>query len=535
MPGIFRRIVQFLVLTLAAQRVPAQIADTAAVRRLLADRKDLGIVVGIIDSAGPRVVAHGSLSQKDKRAPNGDTVFEIGSATKVFTAMLLADMAAKGEVALDDPVAKYLPEAVKLPKTITFRHLATHTSGLPRLPANLLPQNADNPYADYTVEQMYDFLSGVQLTREPGTYEYSNLGAGLLGHVLALRAKTDYETLVRTRILEPLGMKSTSIRLSNELQRRLAPGHNDELKPAANWDLPALAGAGALRSTANDMLKFLAAAIEGKAPMASMLSARRATDMPNVEIALGWHITKANGREIVWHNGGTGGYRSFVGFDPKARTGVVVLSNTSTIAGVDDIGHLLLNPAAKAERKTVTIDPKTFDRYVGHYELHPSFILEFTREGERFFTQATGQPKFEIFPESETKFFLAVVDAQVTFETDAQGRATAVVLHQHGRDQRAPRLAQAPPKKEAPKEVAIDPKLLDKYVGRYQLAPSFILDVTRQGNRLFVQATAQPKFEVFPMSETKFFYRVVDAQITFTSEGLVLHQNGMDMPAKRLP
>lgn len=527
-----------LLLVFAGQFASAQIADDAAIRRLLAQQKDVGIVVGVLEPAGQRIIGHGSLSQNEKRAPNGDTVFEIGSITKVFTAMLLADMAAKGEVALDDPAAKYLPESLKLPKTITLRHLATHTSGLPRLPSNLLPQDPSNPYADYTVEQMYEFLVGIQPTAEPGTrYEYSNLGAGLLGHILALRAKTSYESLVRARILEPLGMKSTTITLSADMKRRLAPGHDDDLKPAANWDLPTLAGAGALRSTVNDMLKFLAAAIEAKAPVPAMLAARRPTSMNDVEIALGWHVSRRNGREIVWHNGGTGGYRSFIGYDPKTRSGAVVLSNTSTMTGVDEVGLQLLDPSAAkpAERKTVTVDAKTLDRYAGHYELAPGFILQFMREGGRFFTQATGQPKFEVFAESDTKFFLKVVDARLTFETDPQGNATAVVLHQNGMEQRAKRLAEAPPPKEQPKEVAIDPKILDKYLGRYQLAPSFILHVTREGDRLFVQATAQPKLEVFPMSETKFFYKAVDAQITFTEEGLILHQNGQNVPGKRVP
>ena len=529
-----RRIAAAFLILFLAQVVSAQIADDAAIRKMLAEQKDVGVVVGVVEPAGRRVIGHGSVSQTEKRAPNGDTVFEIGSATKVFTALLLADMAAKGEVKLDDPVVKYLPETVKLSDKITLRHLATHTSGLPRLPSNLLPQNPDNPYADYTVKEMYEFLSGVPLTREAGaTYEYSNLGAGLLGHVLALRAKTDYETLVRTRILEPLGMKDTAITLSPSLRRRLAQGHDENLKAASNWDIPALAGAGALRSTANDMLKFLAAMIHAgeKSPWLTTVAAaeRRPTNIPSTEVALGWHILKRNGREIIWHNGGTGGYRSFVGYDPKARAGVVVLSNTSTPGGVDEIGRQLLAPLPpKAERQVAKIDPKSFDRYVGRYQLAPSFILEFTREGDRFFTQATGQPKLEMFPESETKYFLKVVDAQLTF---AEGE---VVLHQNGIDQRAKRLEGRAPAKVEPKEVAIDPAILDKYIGRYELAPTFVIVVTRDGNRLFAQATAQPKFEIFPMSETKFFYNVVDAQISFSEDGLVLHQNGMEMPGKRL-
>ncbi|HYI10065.1 MAG TPA: serine hydrolase [Thermoanaerobaculia bacterium] len=549
-----------LTFVLFAYGALAQAPDDAAIRKILADRIDrqhasVGIVAGVIDANGRRVVSHGALAKGDKRTLDGDTVFEIGSATKVFTALLLADMVARGEVALTDPVAKYLPAEVKVPerggKKITLEHLATHTSALPRLPANLAPKDPTNPYADYTVVQLYDFLSKETLTRDIGAqYEYSNLGVGLLGHVLALRAGMDYETLVRKRILEPLGMKSTSIALSKAMQERLAAGHDAGLDPAANWDVPTLAGAGALRSTVNDLLTFLAAQLGYTksplaAPMAAMLAARRATGGEGTEIALGWHISRVQGTEVVWHNGGTGGYRSFVGFDPKSRTGVVVLSNTSTNAGIDDIGrHLLvaasplLQPAK--ERKVAAVDPKLYDRYVGRYEIAPNFILTVTRDETRLYTQATGQPKFEIFPESDKKFFLKVVDAQLTFETGAEGPATQVILHQNGANTPAKRIGDAPPPAPAPKEVTVDPKLFDGYLGRYQLAPAFVLTVTREGDQLFVQATGQPKFQVFPKGDREFFYKVVEAAITFVVDesgratSLVLHQNGMDMPAKRV-
>ncbi|HEX8407240.1 MAG TPA: serine hydrolase, partial [Thermoanaerobaculia bacterium] len=432
------------------------------VDRVEARQASVGIVVGVIEPAGRRVVSYGKFAKDDdKRAVNGDTVFEIGSVTKVFTALLLADMAARGEVALSDPVSKYLPPDVKAPK-VTLEQLATHTSGLPRLPSNMAPKEVDNPYADYTAAQMYKFLSIAAPAPDP-KYDYSNLGAGLLGHALARRAGMDYETLVRTRILAPLGMKSTSITLDAAMKDRLALGHDAEMKRAANWDIPTLAGAGALRSTANDMLTFLAAAIGMTksplaAPMASMLATRRPAGGGGHEVALGWHIYTANDREIVWHNGGTGGYRTWVGFEPKSRTGVVVLSNASTGAGVDDIGRHLLVPAlpllpAPTVRKEVEVDPKLLDRYVGRYELAPNFILDITRDENRLFIQASGQPRFEMFPSGKHEFFLKVVDAQLTFELPAEGTATSVTLHQNGASQPAKRLAgEPPPPPAAPKE-----------------------------------------------------------------------------------
>jgi CubicO group peptidase (beta-lactamase class C family) len=434
------------------------------IRKILVDRIDVqkqsvGIVVGVIEPSGRRVVAYGNLAKNDPRPLNGDTIFEIGSITKVFTSLLLADAKARGEVALTDPVGKFLPARVKMPerggRAITLQDLATHTSGLPRLPTNMAPKDAANPYADYSAENLYAFLSGYQLPRDIGSdYEYSNLGGGLLGLALTLRARaTDYETLVRERIIMPLRMASTAIALSPEMKTRLAAGHGATLQPVPNWDLPTLAGAGALRSTTNDLLTFLAANIGYvdtplAAAMADMLTVRRPTGTPDLAIALGWHVLTVHGKEIVWHNGGTAGYRTFIGFDRLARVGVVVLSNAGTVAGPDDIGrHLLdaelpllrpqLAPKVRAE---IAVDPQVFENYVGRYQLAPGRFVTFAREDAHFFTQITGQPRIEMFATAPREFFLKVVDAQLTFEVDANGRATTVVLHQAGRDMRAPRV-----------------------------------------------------------------------------------------------
>jgi serine-type D-Ala-D-Ala carboxypeptidase/endopeptidase len=554
----------FVVIIAMAQSTPQTAMPTDAeihdilVQRIDAMHRSVGIVVGVIDPGGRRIIAYGHLNQGDARVPDGDTVFEIGSITKVFTSLLLSDMVQRGEVALNDPVAKFLPPTVKMPqrngKQITLVDLATHTSGLPRMPSNFAPKDMGNPYADYSDEQLYEFLSSYELKRDIGTqYEYSNLGGGLLGLAVARRAGMDYGSLVRTRICDPLGMNNTRVALTPEMQARLATGHDPMLKPVENWDLPsAFAGAGALRSTTNDMLTFLAANIGlTKTPlapaMAVMLTVRRPTGVQDLEIALGWHIFTAHGKEIVWHNGGTGGYRSFIGFDLKSRVGITVLSNAETPEGVDDIGHHLLDPEVPlmkppSERKEISIDPKIFDGYVGNYQFAPGVIMSITRDGAHPFAQLTGQGQVEIFPEGEKDYFLKVVDAQLTFVTDSQGKATEIILHQNGIDQHAKRVEGAPPGTPVQrKEVAVDPRIFDGYVGTYQLTPAFAITITRDGDHLFEQATNQPKFELFPEGEKGYFLKVVDAQITFVTDAqgkateLVLHQGGRDLHGKRVP
>lgn len=448
-----------------ATAVESQLPSDSEIRKILmgrigAENLGIGVVVGVIDSKGRRVVAYGSLAKDDKRPLTGDTVFEIGSMTKVFTSLVLMDMAKKGEVAVTDPVANYLPASVKVPerngRKITLQDLSTQSSGLPRMPSNFSPKDGANPYVDYSVEQLSAFLSGYQLTRDIGSqYEYSNLGVGLLGYALAQRAGKSYEAMVRSRICEPLGMKDTRVILTPDMKARLAIGHGPNLNAVSNWDLAeAFAGAGALRSTANDMLTFLAANLGlTKTPladaMAEEVSIRRPAG-PNMEIAYAWHVQSKDGKSIIWHNGGTGGYRSYMGYDPKAKTAVVVLENYSTAIGGDDIGRHLLDasyPLANVdpikEHKEISVVTKVFDNYVGSYQLGPNAVMAITRDGDQLFEQLTGQPKAQLFPEGERKFFLKVVDAQITFDTDAEGKATQLTLHQNGRDVPAKRLDDA--------------------------------------------------------------------------------------------
>jgi len=428
-----------------ASTVSLRAADIAEIRSIIANRVEtgraVGIVTGVIDEKGRQVVASGKVSPDGAQQPDGDTVYEIGSVTKVFTSLILADMIEKGEMKPDDPVAKFLPATVKVPsrngRPITLLDLSMQVSGLPRLPDNLKPADPANPYADYDSAKLYDFLSRYTLTRDPGEkYEYSNLAVGLLGHALALQAGMSYEELLRRRIFDPLGMSSTSITLSEAQKKRLAPGYDGSLKPVKNWDFAVLAGCGAIRSTVNDMLKFVAANLELtdtplKSAMRRMRSMKKQTGMPDVEIGMAWHTFSKFDTLIWWHNGGTAGYRSFVGFNPAKKEGVVILCNT--FLDNDDVGTHILESRypVLAFKKEVQVGAAVLEPYVGEYELSPTFKIAVTREGSRLFVQATGQPRFEIFAQSESEFFLKVVDARITFQKDS------LILHQGGMDQKA--------------------------------------------------------------------------------------------------
>jgi CubicO group peptidase (beta-lactamase class C family) len=337
------------------------------------DHKNVGMVIGIVDERGNRFFSAGSMDNGTDQEPNGETVFEIGSVSKTFTTLLLQDMVERKDMALDDPVSKYLPETVKMPayngKEITLLDLATHTSGLPFNPDNL--SHGDNLFADYTAGKMYDYLSGYALNHDPGIkFEYSNTGMGLLGHVISLKAGKDYETLVVERICRPLDMQSTCITLTPELKARLATGHDKTGNPVTNWDFQVMAGAGAIRSTANDLLKYVSANLgltkSNLTPLMQKNHVIRHRDSPKPgdpdlgNTAMPWFdngVYNPPGMELLGHAGGTGGYSAFIGFDKQNRRGVVVLANQQGRFSSGSIGWRILQLAQLSGKDIATMMP----------------------------------------------------------------------------------------------------------------------------------------------------------------------------------
>ena len=352
------------------------------------NRTNAAIVIGIVDANGTQFYSNGKISNTNNTTVDQNTIFAIGSNTKVFTTILLAEMVEDGLIKLNDPIDKYLPSNVTIPQykghKITIEDLATHTSGLPEFPSNYCPsfaisnaQSIDDKVQrvrnlmsctkNYTFDQLYQGLSNTTITREPGSkYEYSTFGTGLLGRILTLKSNmSSYDELLTKRILNVLGMNSTGVYLSDEQKSRLAIGHlSGRELPLFNISNPLVPGGG-LYSSANDLLKFISAnigLIKTKLDSAMQTShlIRHSTGFlipnnievssknANIElyIGLGWLITTNLGNEIVWHNGGTiGGYNAFMGFNPATNRGIVVLCNTG-VADVD-ITTLALNQKGK--------------------------------------------------------------------------------------------------------------------------------------------------------------------------------------------
>lgn len=394
-----------------------------------------GAALGFIDCGKIHFFSCGNMTG------NGDpisenTIFEIGSVTKVFTTLALMDMVAKGDVRLDDPIELYLP-GVKVPekdgKKITLRHLAVHNSGLPRLPDNLNYSNTpENPYKDYTIENLYEFLSQHSLQRAPGEqFEYSNLGMGLLGHVLCLRSGKNYEELISNVLTQKLGMNQTLIEMKSDTQEKFAIGHQCG-KAVPYWNFQqSTAGAGALRSNIKDMALFLAANMGlTQSPITNLLQQchQQYDQNPTFSVGLGWILSKSNDTELIWHNGGTGGFRSYLGFNPKNQRGVVILSNSAE-EWPDELGHLLLDPNYKRPviDKTLSNNSDYLNKFSGPYEAtistdQPQQQVDITVYGKLLGIVFSGGEIGMLYPESEGVFGVkGFPDGRVYFSFDEKG------------------------------------------------------------------------------------------------------------------
>lgn len=435
----------------------AAMPSNGEISQILADRierdaANVGIAIAVIENGETRFVSHGTLGRDDPAPVNEFTPFEAGSITKVFTSFVLAQLALDGKIDLDAPISGYFPEGTVVPqsdKPITAFDLATHMSGLTGLPQEITARGLDNPYSGFTDTQLLAWLGEQQLARPVGEgFEYSNVGVALLGEIIENVTDEPYADTVEQRVLLPLGMENSRLALGDDLPQGMAIGHDPSGAPAPYWDFDAVAPAGALITTAADLIKFIAAAsgateTEFRPAFDAMLERVRPVG-DSGSIGLGWFITPTGSGEIVWHNGRTGGFSSFAGFERNSGNGVVVLSNMSTEQGINDIGMHLLDPSLPLReqpqpRQAVDIDPTILDVYVGDYVLAPGVVMTVTTEDGRLFAQLTGQPAFEVFPESEIDFFYRAVDAQLRFEV-VDGKARNLTLFQNGQQMPAMRL-----------------------------------------------------------------------------------------------
>lgn len=508
-----------------------------------------GIAVGVIDHAVTRVYVAGSAG--NGRPVDTHTLFEIGSVTKTFTATTLAAMVLRNEVRLSDPISKYLPAGVRAPskdgKAITLLNLAEQRSGLPRLPTNMNDVAGDDPYADYTVADMYAFLNGYALTRDPGSsYEYSNYGIGLLGQLLANRAKAPYTQLVRDTVLDPLGMSETGFAEAPASDpAQLAAGHDLSGQVVTTWHAQSILPAGGIFSNVTDMLKYLRCNM-GQGPLArTCLFAQRprAQGSPGHQIGLAWNINPNTG--TTSHAGDTLGFHADFAISRDRQIGVVVLSNGPAVT--DIAAHVLVPSYPIAVCPSLVsasdTDPKAYDGVYCNASGGFTFRVATTRKPNQLAIallpqlgaayQQVGPDTYYSQAVDATFKFLRATDAIVGLRLIQAGETIpAVRLDAQGK----PVVAQLPPA--FPPAVALDRATLQQYIGTYPLDGG-AFTVTQRGDALYVQLTGQPAIQVYASAKDEFYLKVVEARISFgrnasgAVNGLTLYQNGQTIHASR--
>lgn len=503
------------------------------IQSLLERNEARAVVVGLYENGERRVIPFGWMNGDREKIPNGDTLFEIGSVSKVFTALLAQAQVEAGRLSWDSTIGECLGDigfaSDELAK-ITLRELASHTSGLPAVPDNMLAEDPLDPYAGYERSDLIAFLANYAPASLDKQYNYSNLGAGLLGLIAADAAGLSFEEAMRRDVFQPLRLDDSWIHVPDSAKKRLATGFSQGAD-MPNWSgFDALAGAGVIVSSVNDMLDFIEQNL-GKSALSDALIAIR-EPQPNGETALGWHILRHEGSTIYWHNGGTGGYASVLSIDLEKKSGVVILTTSTAYNEVTALGF------AQATGESSAPDDRDLSVYEGSYRLAEGFLLSiFARDG-RLFGQATGQGEIPLTSGGEHEFWNAVVDVRIVFSDINDGSAQALTLIQAGNKTPAPRVGAAITATQRT-VIDVEPSGLKEYGGLYDLAPGVGITVEARGAQLYAQLTGQLAYPVFAYEPDRFFYKVVDAQLEFERDedgriiAVILHQAGQKRAPRR--
>lgn len=470
-------------------------------------------------------------------------VFEIGSITKVFTGLLLAQAVVERKVTLETTVGSLLESQIKFadPRVaaITLKQLSTHTSGLPRMPTNAAAGMAeDDPYANYDEKLLLAFLSSAKLEDDgPHACSYSNLGVGLLGHLLGKVYQTTWEDAVTRKICLPLSMQDTAVEPEAKLPRA-TPHAGDKTVKA--WHLNAMAGAGALRSTAADLMKFGEAMLHPektalKEAFAIALQAQAEASSFGGQIGLGVFLGKFDGDAALHHDGGTGGFCSGLQVIPaKGIVRVALISNnklggSAVIAATSEV-----KKPAPVAAKEIQLSAETLKEYPGVYKLDNDARFTVVLHDGQLWDRLTGQPFLKLFAKERDRFFYKAVAAEIVFNRE-EGVVRSLTLFQNGHELTAKRSEEAVP------AITLRPaKELQPYAGEYSMMGLKKFTVTTQAGTLFAQLEGQPPAPVFETAPDRFEYDVVKAALIFTRDdkrrinGVTLLQNGMTMPAARI-
>lgn len=474
-----------------------------------------------------------------------DMIFRLGSVTKQFTAVVILMLAEQGKLSLDD-IAKFLPDYPTRGHKITIEHLLTHTSGIKNYTS--LPEWLSLWRKDMTVKEIIDLFKARLVDFAPGErWSYSNSGYILLGAIIEKVSGQTYQEFIEKNIFAPLGMKHSYYDDTSRLIPRRVAGYTkgkDGYRNAAYLSMSQPFAAGSLMSSVDDLALWDAALYTEKLVKQQSLkrawTPRALNNGKSAHYGYGWSRSSYEGRTIIEHGGGINGFTTYALRIPDDRAFVAILTNRDSMGPGAVAFKIAALAIGKPYREPVAIKlpPSVLDQYVGVYRLDEKEEAIIRRDGEKLFADFPGGGRSEITPSSETEFFIKDSRTRLSFTKNTSG-VTALVLHdRYETDQEARKTDKPLP---APrKEVAVDPAIYDAYVGEYEIAPNFTITISKEGGKLMAQATGQPKLELLPESQTKFFVKEASIQAEFVVDGagkatsLVLYQAGQRLPAKKI-
>jgi CubicO group peptidase (beta-lactamase class C family) len=418
------------------------------VKAQIQERNIPGVSIAVVrDGQLVKAQGYGLANVELNAAATADTIYQSGSLGKQFTATLVMMLVEEGKLRLDESIRTYMPEAPATWQGITVRHLLTHTGGV----SNTLYEHIDMRQ-DYTEDELFKRIAELPLDFQPGEkWSYTNCGYITLGVLIHKVTGRFYGDLLREKIFGPLGMTTARIIDEADIIPNRAAGYQlvDGKLRNQEWVSPSLntTADGSLYLTVLDLAKWDAALYTEKllkrASLDLMWTPVKLNDGKTEPYGFGWFLGSANGHRAIRHGGAWQGFTSDISRYVDDKLTVIVLTNRIA-AAPEAIGRgvagFYVPELAPIERVAIKIDPKVFDIYVGDYELAPEFVISISREGDQYWAQATGQQRAELFAESETSFFLRIVDAQLTFVKDAGGAVTHMVLHQGGTSREAKKI-----------------------------------------------------------------------------------------------
>ena len=478
-----------------------------------------------------------------------DMIFRLGSITKQFTSVSILMLAEQGKLSLQDEITKFLPDFPTQGRKITIEHLLTHTSGLKSY--TNLPEWLPLMRKDMTVQEIIDLTKDRPMEFAPGErWNYNNTGYILLGAVIEKVSGLTYEDFVNKNIFGPLGMKRSYYGNTERVISRRIPGYQmgkDGFVNAPYLSMTQPYAAGSLVSSVDDLAVWSDAVFSGKLIKKDWLNkAFNPYLLKNGEstgYGYGWFIANYQGHRIIEHGGGINGFSTYEMTLPEDRIFLAILTN-SAIEGRDPeprafkIATLLLGKP-EPERKAIAVPVGVIDALAGVYENEEKQERYITSEGGKVFSQRAGNAKYEIMASSPDEFFFLDRPTLIRVVKNAAGKVTGLRLEARiGPADIWKKTAKPLP---APKkEIAVDANIYDLYVGEYELAPGFLLVITKEGDKLMGQAYGQEKVELFPESETKYFLKVADNQVEFLKDGagkvtgLIFQQGGQKINARKI-